>query len=36
VGIDHFGASAPASVLFQQYGFTPQKVIEAIDKVMAD
>jgi transketolase len=36
VGIDHFGASAPASVLFQQYGFTPQKVIEAIDKVLAD
>jgi transketolase len=36
VGIDHFGASAPANVLFQQFGFTPQKVIEAIDKVMAD
>jgi transketolase len=35
VGIDHFGASAPASVLFQQFGFTPQKVIEAVDKVMA-
>jgi transketolase len=32
VGIDHFGASAPAKVLFAQFGFTPEKVIEAIDK----
>jgi transketolase len=36
VGIDHFGASAPASVLFQQFGFTAQKVIEAIDTVLAN
>jgi transketolase len=35
VGIDHFGASAPAKVLFQQYGFTPQHVIEAINTVLA-
>jgi transketolase len=35
VGIDHFGASAPGKVLFQQYGFTPQHVIEAIDAVLA-
>jgi transketolase len=35
VGIDHFGASAPASALFKEFGFTPQKVIEAIDKVLA-
>jgi transketolase len=34
VGIDHFGASAPAKVLFQQFGFTPQKVIEAVEKVL--
>ncbi|HEV7358902.1 MAG TPA: transketolase, partial [Steroidobacteraceae bacterium] len=26
VGIDHFGASAPAKVLFPQFGFTPEKV----------
>jgi transketolase len=32
VGIDHFGASAPAKVLFPQFGFTPDKVIEAIEK----
>jgi transketolase len=35
VGIDHFGASAPAKILFQQYGFTADKVIEAIGKVLA-
>jgi len=32
VGIDHFGASAPAKVLFAQYGFTADKVIEAVEK----
>ena len=32
VGIDHFGASAPAKVLFPQFGFTAEKVIEAIEK----
>jgi transketolase len=35
VGIDHFGASAPAKVLFPQFGFTVEKVTEAIDKVLA-
>jgi transketolase len=35
VGIDHFGASAPAKVLFAQFGFTPQHVVQAIDKVLA-
>jgi transketolase len=34
VGIDHFGASAPAKVLFQQFGFTPGKVLEAVEKVL--
>ena len=33
VGIDHFGASAPAKELFKQYGFTPEHVVQAIDKV---
>jgi transketolase len=36
VGIDHFGASAPAKILFQQFGFTVEKVSEAIDKVLAN
>jgi transketolase len=35
VGIDHFGASAPAKQLFKAYGFTPEHVIEAIEKVLA-
>jgi transketolase len=35
VGIDHFGASAPAKVLFKEFGFTVEKVGEAIDKVLA-
>jgi transketolase len=29
VGIDRFGASAPAEVLFEQFGFTPEAVVEA-------
>jgi len=32
VGIDHFGASAPAKVLFPEFGFTAEKVIEAVEK----
>ena len=35
VGIDHFGASAPAKDLFKAYGFTPEHVAEAIEKVLA-
>jgi transketolase len=35
VGIDHFGASAPAKDLFKAYGFTPEHVLEAIEKVSA-
>jgi transketolase len=36
VGIDHFGASSPAKELFKQYGFTPEHVARAIDKVLED
>jgi transketolase len=35
VGIDHFGASAPAKDLFKAYGFTAEHVAEAIEKVLA-
>jgi transketolase len=35
VGINHFGASAPAKDLFKAYGFTAEHVGEAIDKVLA-
>jgi transketolase len=34
VGIDHFGASAPAKELFKAYGFTAERVIAAIGKVL--
>ena len=30
IGIDHFGASAPAEVIAEQYGFTPAAVAERI------
>ena len=30
IGIDHFGASAPAGVLAEKYGFTPEAVAERI------
>jgi transketolase len=33
VGIDHFGASAPAKELFRQYGFTVEHVLQAIDSL---
>jgi transketolase len=29
IGIDHFGASAAAPVLFEQFGFTPDRVVAA-------
>jgi len=35
VGIDHFGASAPGKELLKAYGFTPERVAEAIEKVSA-
>jgi transketolase len=36
VGIDHFGASAPAKDLFQHFGFTPDTVVEAINKALSN
>ena len=29
VGVDHFGASAPAEVLFEKFGFTVDNIVEA-------
>ena len=34
VGIEHFGASAPAKELFKAYGFTAEHVVTAIEKVL--
>jgi transketolase len=30
IGIDHFGASAPAETLFKEFGFTPERIVDAI------
>jgi transketolase len=35
VGINHFGASAPAKDLFKAYGFTAEHVVTAIEKVLS-
>ena len=34
LGIDHFGASAPAAVLFKEYGFTVENVVAAAKEVL--
>ena len=34
VGIDHFGASAPAKILFEQFGFTVSNVVETAMQVI--
>ncbi len=36
IGIDHFGASAPAGVLAEQYGLTPPAVAERIARWLAE
>jgi transketolase len=32
--LDHFGASAPWQVLFEEYGITPARVVEETKKLM--
>jgi transketolase len=34
VGIDRYGESAPAGELFKLFGFTPEKVVEAVKRVL--
>ena len=34
VGIDRFGESAPAPVLFKHFGFTPENVADTVQKVL--
>ena len=36
VGIDHYGESAPANVLFKEFGFTPENVADTVRKVLAN
>jgi transketolase len=35
IGIDHFGASAPAGVLFEQFGFTADNVYTQARSLLA-
>jgi transketolase len=35
IGIDHFGSSAPAAVLAEKYGFTPEAVAETMRNALA-
>jgi transketolase len=35
VGLNRFGASAPAKVLFEQFGFTPAHVAATVEGVLA-
>jgi transketolase len=34
VGLDHFGASAPAEVLFDKFGFTAERVAQAVRSLL--
>jgi len=34
VGIDTYGESAPAGVLFKHFGFTTERVVEAVRKLV--
>ena len=34
VGIDHFGESAPANLLFEEFGFTVENVVKAVESVL--
>jgi len=36
LGLDHFGASAPYQTLYQEFGLTVEKVVEAAKQVLAD
>ena len=35
LGLDHFGASAPAEVLFEKFGFTPEHIAEMAKGLLA-
>jgi transketolase len=36
IGLDHYGASAPAGTIFEKYGFTPDRVAEIARKVVRE
>ena len=34
IGLDHYGASAPAAILFKEYGFTVENVVATAKRVL--
>ena len=36
IGIDHFGASAPAATLFEQFGFTVENLVAEAKVLLAE
>ncbi len=36
VGLDHFGASAPAGTIFEHFGFTADRIIDVARRVVRD
>jgi len=34
IGLDHFGESAPAELLFKEFGFTLENVVSSVDEVL--
>jgi hypothetical protein len=36
IGIDHFGASAPAGTIFEHFGFTPDRVADVARRVVRE
>ena len=36
IGLDHFGASAPAGTIFEKFGFTAERVTDVARRVVRD
>ncbi|MGI6696637.1 MAG: transketolase [Christensenellales bacterium] len=34
LGLDHFGASAPADILFREYGFTADNIVKLVEEML--
>ena len=34
LALSHFGASAPAKILFEKFGFTPERVVELASRLL--
>jgi hypothetical protein len=36
IGLDHYGASAPAGTIFKEFGFTTERVVDVARSVVRD